>query len=524
MVKGRVSVIIAGRSERYFKRTVESVLESATGDVEVIAIVDGDEAKPRVEVDSESVKIIRLPESIGQRAGYNLGVRESSGEYVMKIDAHCLLSKGFDVELKKVIEKHGRKVTVLPEMRRLDAEKWKPKRGGETNFMFPGLDLYCHYWPQYKERDAAKEDFPETMTGQGSCWFCTREWNDHIGLLDEKVGSWGNVGIEISLRTYLCGGSQRVHKKVWQAHYFRKDVVDPETGRKGFPYPLNGRQVHKAHQYTWNNYYFKDDAFENQTLPFKAYIDKFAPVPGWEAYQVDAFKAPRYIVYYTDSKLEGKLAASVRKNLKQRCGPIPIICVSQEPCSFGDKNIVMPNAERSYRNIYEQTIAGLNECPDGSIIYTCEHDVFYHPSHFAFLPPEHGTMYFNTARWYYHVNRDTFVPTRGKRAMSQCVAYKEDLMVHCQERLASIHFEGNDKQEMILKWDDWEKQSKIKCRNFDGQRPNVDILHGDNFTLKGHYKTRYIWGRKTEGEVSNLPGWGRAKHFQSKTGYKKEAE
>jgi len=195
-------------------------------------------------------------------------------------------------------------------MRRLDYRKWEPKPRGKTLFMYPGLDLYCHYWKDYKKRPEAKVDYPEVMTGQGSCWFTTREWNDYIGLLDEGVGSWGNVGIEVSLRTWLCGGRQIVNKNCWQAHWFR-------VSEGGFPYPFSGRQVAKAHRYTWENYYFKDNAFENQVRPFYWYIEKFAPVPSWEVYLKDQYKPNRVIVYYTDNDLESSLANAVRKHLSK---------------------------------------------------------------------------------------------------------------------------------------------------------------------------------------------------------------
>jgi len=368
MIEGRVSVIIPGRTEVYFQETIDSALERATGDVEVVAIVDCDEPsdKPLGPQADPRVKLIKLDNAIGQRAAYNLGVRESSGQYVMKIDAHALMSPGYDEALKAHCPP---KTTVLPEMRRLDVHEWKDKPRGKTHFMYFGLDLYCHYWRPYRHRPEAKGEYPEVMTGQGSCWFTTREWNDHIGLLDEAVGSWGNVGIEVSLRTWLCGGSLIVNRKVWQAHWFRKD-------EGGFPYPMSGRKVAKAHKFTRENYYFKDDAFEHQVRPFSWLIEKFAPVPGWEAYMTDQYKAPRVIVYYTDSKLDPGLAKAVRSQLKKVCGPIPIISVSQEPLKFG-QNICVGEKPRSAQSMFEQMLVGLNAAPPESIVYLCEHDIFY---------------------------------------------------------------------------------------------------------------------------------------------------
>ena len=493
----KVSVIIAGRTEQYFQRTVEAVLEAATGDVEVIAVVDGDEAEPKVHSDDPRVKIIRLEKSIGQRAAYNLGVRESSGKYVMKIDAHCMLGKGFD----EILQSHcPPKTVVLPEMRRLDPRAWKDKERGKTLFMFFGLDLYCHFWPEYRKRPESQDEYPEVMTGQGSCWFTTREWNDYIGLLDEGVGSWGNVGIEISLRTWLCGGSQIVNPKTWQAHWFRRDDG-------GFTYPMDGRAVAKAHNYTWENYYFKDNAFPNQCRPFSWLIKKFNP-PGWDVYLADEYKPPRVIVYYTDSKLEPVLAASVRKQLKKVAGLIPIISVSQEPLNFG-KNICVGKKPYTYKSMYEQLLAGLKAAPEGSIVYPVEHDVFYHSSHFVKLPEDHDHIWFNFNRYYWKAGLPYFFKARGKKTMSQGVCYREFLIKHCEDRIAQ--WEAGDPEAEII---------HIDYKTYMSAYPNVDIRNGQNFTPNGKWKRAYFDGT-FKGDY-NLAGWGSPKHFAKKVGYGKE--
>ena len=43
----------------------------------------------------------------------------------------------------------------------------------------------------------------------------------------------------------------------------------------------------------------------------------------------------KYVVYYTDNKLEESLDVAVRAQLESACGDIPIISVSQIPMDFG---------------------------------------------------------------------------------------------------------------------------------------------------------------------------------------------
>ena len=490
----KVSVIIPGRCEQYFQQTIDYALKNATGDIEIIPVIDGYTPDPPLRIDDNRIKPIFLDKSIGQRAAYNLGVKKSTGKYIMKIDAHAMMKPGYD----EILQSHcPPKTVVLPEMRRLNPHAWEVKPRGKTHFMYFGIDLYCHFWRDYRKRPEAQCEYPEVMAGQGSCWFTTREWNDYIGLLDERVGSWGNVGIEVSLRTWLCGGGQIVNKKAWQAHWFRRDDG-------GFTYPMDGRHVARAHNYTRNNYYFKDDAFPNQCRPFKWLIEKFAPVPGWEVYLQDEYKPNRVIVYYTDNRLDESLARAVRKNLKKVAGPIPIISVSQQPLNFG-KNICVGEKPYLYRSMYEQVLAGVEAAPPQSIVYLCEHDVFYHPSHFKKLPKDDQAMWFNTNRYFYAMGKTTFLKAQGIRAWSHGVAYREWIIDHCKSRLKEWETDPNAKLH-------------IRFYSWKSDRPNVDIRHSQNLTANGHYKGRYL-RNKTKG-IENLPGWGRWKHFLSKAGWK----
>ena len=483
----RVSVIIPGRNEKYFQSTIDSVLKSATGNIEVIPVIDGYVPDPPLVINDDRVKPVFLQKAIGQRGGYNLGVKKSTGKYVMKLDAHAMVGPGFDEILKSHCPP---KTVVLPEMRRLDVEKWKDKKRGKTHFMYFGLDVFCHYWKAYSKREAAKVEYPEVLTGQGSCWFTTREWNDYIGLLDDRLGSWGKVGIEVSLKTWLCGGSQILNKNTWQAHWFR-------AGEGRFPYPFSGRQLGRAKDITFNEFYFSElEAFKKQVRPFKWLMDKFAPIPGWEAYMTDEYKSNRVIVYYTDNKIEASLASAVRNYLKKMAGPIPIISVSQKPLNFG-KNICVGFKNKSYQSLYEQMYEGVKAAPENSIIYLCEHDVFYHPSHFAKIPDSDNAIYVNQNKVYWKNGYNSFFESSTQKAWSQTVAKREYLLKKLKLK---------DTNGLKMRWFKWRSN-----------RPNVDVRHDNNLSGDPKYLKGWLDGGKG---ISNLPGWGGPKHFKSIVKYK----
>ena len=81
------------RQKRRTFFAIEDVLKKATGKIEVIVILDGYDTERL-----EGVRYILLPttEYTKKRQGINQAVMEAKGEYIMCLDAHCMLDKGMD--------------------------------------------------------------------------------------------------------------------------------------------------------------------------------------------------------------------------------------------------------------------------------------------------------------------------------------------------------------------------------------------------------------------------------------------
>ena len=124
----KVSVVVPARNEPYLNNTIRDLLEKARGDIEVIAVLDG---HWDVEViDDPRVHYILHGKSKGLRGSSNAGVDVAKGEYVMKIDAHCMFGEGYDVILTEDCERDW---VVVPRRKRLDAENWKPVEDGRPD-------------------------------------------------------------------------------------------------------------------------------------------------------------------------------------------------------------------------------------------------------------------------------------------------------------------------------------------------------------------------------------------------------
>ena len=294
-----LSVIIPARNEQFLSRTIDSVFAAAEMDTEVIAVLDGAWPDPPLQ-DNPHVTLIHHTTSIGQRAATNEAVRLSTAKFVMKLDAHCAVDKGFD---RKLIETYEPNWTVVPMMWNLHAFDLKCKSCSETFYQQPvpsecskcksrdGFDqvviwaprrrrhtvswrfdstLHFQYWHNASQVEV-KPNVIETMSFIGACWFTSRERYWELEGLDESHGSWGQVGTEIACKSWLSGGKLVTNKNTWFAHMFRSQF--------GFPYELSGNSQERARIYSRGLWF--NNRWPKQKYHLRWLVDKFWPIPGW---------------------------------------------------------------------------------------------------------------------------------------------------------------------------------------------------------------------------------------------------
>jgi hypothetical protein len=297
-----LSVIIMGRNEMFFAKTIENVLENMRGNTEIIAVCDGNWPDPPIN-DHPRVTVVKNTEAIGQRASMNLGARISQAKYIMKLDAHCAVDEGFDVKLMADCEYDW---TVVPQLYNLHAFDWQCLNCGNRTYQGkepvvcdkcksaggfeiitvwqPRWDrlsvswrfdrnLQFQYWRKHRARPEAQGEIIDTMSFLGAYWFMNRERFWDLGGMDENHGSWGQVGTEMACKAWLSGGRLVTTKKTWVGHMFRTNNFG------GWPYPITQEQIDLARQYSqdlWLN-----DKWDKAVKPLQWLVDRFAPVPDW---------------------------------------------------------------------------------------------------------------------------------------------------------------------------------------------------------------------------------------------------
>jgi len=337
----------------------------------------------------------------------------------------------------------------------------------------------------------------------------TRKKYWELNICDEAFGNWGSQGIEVAVKTWLSGGQVMVNHDTWYAHMFRT-----QGGDFGFPYEISGKQVEHAKS-TARDLFF-NGTWEKAIHPLSWLIEKFWPIPNWTDNDLAKLKKEptKGILYYTDNQLNMKLATTVRRQLKK--AGLPITSVSLKPMDFGHN--IHFKGERGWLTMAKQILTGL-EAMTENIVYFCEHDVLYHPSHFKFTPEDEFKWYYNGNYWFLR-QKDGFAIHYDVSPLSGLAVYRQTAIRHFKERVKYMEEQGENLKVRHMgfepfthgrvKWEFW-----CPFEIFMTEHPNIDITHSNNITWKRWNQADFIKKPKfwEESTIDNIPGWPNLKEI-----------
>jgi len=285
MSKG-LTVILPAKNEIFLKKTIEETLSKSRGNVEILPVLDGYDIPDEEVVKDSRVRYIKRPFKtfdLTKRQCINEAVEQASYDYVMALDAHCMLGEGYDLTLLNETEEN--EVSIL-RRERLDAENWKIYRGPDNDFLPIDYEYYMwrplvagiagdskgglhgYRWGQRtQERLNISKD--ENCTFQASQWGMWKSFYKEIGLMQvEGYTGWGCEASEISLKALQHGGRVVSLKNSWFAHLHKG-----RTYGRMYKVPLGG--IHASDLYAFNDFVNK-----NRKI-FVDLIERFYPLPGW---------------------------------------------------------------------------------------------------------------------------------------------------------------------------------------------------------------------------------------------------
>ena len=192
---------------------------------------------------------------------------------------------------------------------------------------------------------------------------------------------------------------------------------------------------------------------------------------------------------------------------------------------FGVKNIKFPSLKRGYKAMFKQILGALENSRD-DIIFFCEHDVLYDPSHFDFVPEDRETFYYNQNVWLLRVTDGHALHYDVNQVSGICV-YRETAIKHYRERFELV--ERKEKELTPDEFNSWVRHmgfepfthnrvqwnTKFKTGKWMSEYPNIDIKHGANLTgqrwNKDQYRNQNLLINWQESEDWTIEGWDKNK-------------
>ena len=216
-----VSVMIPCVQEdyQYLKRTIDSLWSNASGPIEIIVAFDGF-VPDTTPVDIRHVSFVPM---VGQRVAMNQMVDMAEGEFILRIDAHCAISQDWDARMK---DSCGPNTIIAADGDCLrDMEKWRGdgSDGGMWAFMDNIGLKKCYNW-----KNPGKRYLEEPMmTTMGQGYMIRKDYYCAKGGCDEDLGSYGDMGVEWALKTWLTDGKIVMRTDVVISHLFRPNAKAP---------------------------------------------------------------------------------------------------------------------------------------------------------------------------------------------------------------------------------------------------------------------------------------------------------
>jgi glycosyltransferase involved in cell wall biosynthesis len=274
----KLSILIPCRNEPYLKKMVDDIFVKASGEIEVIVVLDGLTIHPLPD-ERPNLVFIKKPVSEGLRPAINDAAKIATGKYIMKADAHVAFASGFDEELQKDCEDNW---IVIPRRYDLDPIEWKPIPNTDIDYYYLGFPWgrpdFIMSDLRWFTRAIGRKDImiDDTMTFGGSVWFTSKDhFNNLGGMSSEGYGTFNLEQHELGLKTWLGGGRVVVNKNTWYAHFGQDYRLRPYHNTTDSSISM-GVTIQAG---IWSTHYWIENKWKDRIHDFDWLVEKFWPLP-----------------------------------------------------------------------------------------------------------------------------------------------------------------------------------------------------------------------------------------------------
>ncbi|KRF79302.1 putative polypeptide N-acetylgalactosaminyltransferase 9 isoform X2 [Drosophila virilis] len=232
----KTDVIICFHNEAWsvLLRTVHSVLDRSPPElIGQIILVDDYSDMPHLKKQLEDyfasypmVQIVRGPQREGLIRARLLGAKYAKSPVITYLDSHCECAEGW---LEPLLDRIARNSTtvVCPVIDVIDDTTlefhYRDSSGVNVGGFDWNLQFSWHAVPEREKRrhnNTAEPVYSPTMAG--GLFSIDREFFERLGTYDSGFDIWGGENLELSFKTWMCGGTLEIVPCSHVGHIFRK--------------------------------------------------------------------------------------------------------------------------------------------------------------------------------------------------------------------------------------------------------------------------------------------------------------
>ena len=230
------SVVVCFHNEAWsvLLRTVHSILNRSPPHlIDSIVLVDDASTMDHLKSDLEiymaqypKVKIVRAPERVGLIRARLLGAEHVTAPVLTYLDSHCECTEGW---LEPLLDRIGRNRTnvVCPVIDVIDDDTleyhYRDSGGVNVGGFDWNLQFNWHAVPEHEKRRHSHSAEPvRSPTMAGGLFSIDREFFQRLGTYDSGFDIWGGENLELSFKTWMCGGTLEIVPCSHVGHIFRK--------------------------------------------------------------------------------------------------------------------------------------------------------------------------------------------------------------------------------------------------------------------------------------------------------------
>ncbi|KAK8816450.1 hypothetical protein WA556_001395 [Blastocystis sp. ATCC 50177/Nand II] len=190
--------------------------------LEVIILDDKGEPPVTWNPDPERVRIVRSNERLGLIRARITGGNAARGDFIVFLDAHCRVSPRWLETPHRLLMENNKTIVNFVDFIMTEDFNVKPATAGIGS----SATIYNSLRQFWGGGSSSDNYTPITM----GMFAITKYWWQQ-GQMDPALNIWGGENVEISFRTWLCGGRIVVARDSYVAHYFRTKPTYSYDGR-----------------------------------------------------------------------------------------------------------------------------------------------------------------------------------------------------------------------------------------------------------------------------------------------------